>query len=176
MANKGGWLEALVEFQNDIYYRPRGIADIRRVHVNWVPERGAGGKIVGAHPAKKSELDFKGTLMGGRAVSFDCKETANERGLPLGNIEEHQVDYMRGALAFGEITFILCQITPLRRRFVVPGRTVVGRWDAWQAHRGKKGYGAIPLAEMIPVEDTKRGPCDYLRVVEVDYNDTKTTT
>jgi len=166
MANKGRGLEALVELQNEQYYRPRGIADIRRVNVAWVPRRGAGGQITGAHPARKSELDYKGTLMGGRAVSFDCKETGNLRGLPLGNIEPHQVGYMRNAVTFGELTFILCEIKPLRAQFVIPADVVIRRWNAWMEHRKEKGYGVIPAGEMIPVMDTARGPCDYLKAVE----------
>jgi len=165
MANKGRGLEALVEFQNEIY-RQRRIADIRKVHVNWVPIRGAGGQITGAYPAKKSELDFKGTLAGGQTISFDCKETANRRGLPCGNLSEHQVEYIQESLCFGEFTFILCEIKPLRQQFVIPSGVVVERWHSWQANRGVNGYGVIPVAEMILVPDTARGACDYLKIVE----------
>jgi len=164
MANKGRGLEALLEYQNWLY-KSKGVADIRKVHVNWVPQR-AGGQIVGAYPAKKSELDFKGTLAGGRSVSFDCKETSNPRGLPLANIKPHQISYMRNAMVLGEVVFILCEIKPLRQQFVIQPGTVIARWNAWQANKGKRGYGVISIDEMTFVPETTRGPCDYFEVIK----------
>jgi len=164
MANKGRGLEALLEYQNGLY-KSKGVADIRKVHVNWVPQR-AGGQIVGAYPAKKSELDFKGTLAGGRAISFDCKETSNPRGLPLANIKPHQISYMRNARAMGELVFILCEIKPMRQCFVILPDDVISHWMVWQANKGKRGYGVISIDEMTFVPETTRGPCDYLRVLE----------
>lgn len=107
-----------------------------------------GDKLEAFHK-RKSTLDFRGVLAGGRAISFDCKESSNTRGLPLKYIKPHQVEYIRRALHYGEYAFILALVN--QQMYHIPGVLVVLAWDCWQEHKGKRGYWLIPVSDMIPV-------------------------
>ncbi len=130
-----------------------------------------GKQIVSAFPEGKSTLDFRGTVKPSIPVSFDCKETKDERGLPLANVLEHQIDYMRNAIDVGEISFILCYITTLDKRYLIPGATVIKYWDRWQENKGKRGYNFIPLDEMIEVKSRNGILIDYLTPILRRLND-----
>ncbi len=138
MANKGRGLEELVQAQN-AFYAARGIANIQKISTPWKVIR-QGNRIVSAFPEGKSTLDFRGTVRGGIPVSFDAKESEDERGLPLKHIQPHQVEYIRTALPLGEVSFLLCCVKPLGAYYVANGADVVRRWDLWQKTRGN---GAI---------------------------------
>ncbi len=148
-ANKGRGLEDTVKLQNEIY-RSRGICNIQKISTPWKVIR-RGKDIVSAFPEEKSTLDFRGTVYGGVSMSFDTKESEDERGLPLKYIAQHQIDYIRQALPLGEVSFILCEIKPRHAYYVIPGRTVLDAWDAWKANKGKRGYNFIPVENMLHV-------------------------
>ncbi len=157
MANKGRNLEELVNFQNQRYFA-QGIANIQKISTPWKVIR-QGERIVSAFPEGKSTLDFRGTVKGGIPVSFDAKESEDERGLPLKHIQPHQIDYIRSALPLGEVSFILCCIKPLGEIYVSHGADVLRLWDLWQKNKGKRGYNLIPAEEMHRVPGV-----DYLAV------------
>lgn len=163
MANKGMGFEEEVRRAN-IIYKNRGIALIQKISTPWQVVR-KGKQIVSAYPEGKSTLDFRGTVAPGLSISFDCKETQDERGLPLANIADHQIEYMRNALDVGEVTFILSYQISINKRFLIPGKTVIKYWDRWQENKGKKGYNFIPLSEMIEVKSSKGILLDYLRPI-----------
>jgi recombination protein U len=96
MANLGKAFEEEVKLANNTYLQ-RGIALVQKISTPWVVIR-RGKQIVSAFPEGKSTLDFRGTVKGGMSISFDCKESEDERGLPLKHIQPHQIDYMRQAL------------------------------------------------------------------------------
>lgn len=146
MANRGRGLEDLISAQNEVY-AARGIANIQKISTPWKVIR-QGNRIVSALPEGKSTLDFRGTVTGGIPVSFDAKESENERGLPLKHIQPHQVEYIRTALPLGEVSFIVCLVKPLGAIYVADGADVVRLWDLWQKSKGKRGYNLIPVEEM----------------------------
>lgn len=157
MANRGRGLEELIATQNEVY-AARGIANIQKISTPWKVIR-QGDRIVSAFPEGKSTLDFRGTVTGGIPVSFDAKESEDERGLPLNHIQPHQVDYIRAALPLGEVSFIVCLVKPIGAIYVADGADVVRLWDLWQKNKGKRGYNLIPAEEMRRVSGT-----DYLAV------------
>lgn len=146
MANRGRGLEELISVQNEVY-ASRGIANIQKISTPWKVIR-QGNRIVSAFPEGKSTLDFRGTVAGGIPVSFDAKESEDERGLPLGHMRQHQVEYIRKALPLGEVSFIVCLVKPLGAIYVADGADVVRLWDLWQKSKGKRGYNLIPVEEM----------------------------
>lgn len=160
MANLGKGLEEEVKMANEAYLQ-RGIALVQKVSTPWVVIR-RGKKIVHAFPEGKSTLDFRGTVDGGMSISFDCKESEDERGLPLKHIQPHQIDYMRKALAVNETTFILCYMKKLDRRYRIGGQRVLNFWDRWQANKGKRGYNYIPVEAMTEVRSRNGIALDYL--------------
>ena len=167
MANKGVLFEKEVQMANK-QYKDQGIALVQKISTPWQVIR-KGKQIVSAFPEGKSTLDFRGTVKGGISISFDCKEVnSEERGLPLQNIQEHQIDYIRKALSIGEKSFILCYMQKLNKRFYIPGFKVVYYWDLWQNNKGKRGYNFIPVSEMQEVRSRSGVILDYLEALEVN--------
>lgn len=167
MANKGRGFEEEVKMAN-LQYRRKGIALIQKISTPWTVIR-RGKQIVSAYPEGKSTLDFRGTVKPRIPISFDCKETTDEKGLPLANIPGHQLDYMKDAIGVGEITFILCYIKCLDKRYFIPGDIVVNYWDRWQRNKGKRGFNYIPRDEMKEVRSKNGIVLDYLEVVRNEY-------
>lgn len=164
-ANKGKGLEDLVEYANK-QYKARGIALVQKISTPWQVTR-RGKQIVSAYPTGKSTLDFRGTVAGGTSISFDCKESAEEKGLPLAHIQPHQIEYMRIALSMREVSFILANIKPLDKYFLIPGEIVLGTWDLWQQKKGRWGYNFIPTESMQEVKAGKGIALDYLAEIQV---------
>lgn len=164
MANKGKAFEEEVKIANR-QYKARGIALVQKISTPWQVIR-KGKQIVSAFPEGKSTLDFRGTVRHGIPISFDCKETKDERGLPLRNIADHQIEYMRQALGVGEITFILCYVKPLDKRYFIPGDDVIEYWDRWQRNKGKRGFNLIPVVDMKEIRSNSGIILDYLEGLE----------
>lgn len=160
MANLGKGFEEEVKVANKQYFNKR-VAIIQQIPTPWKVIR-KGKKIVHAFPEGKSTLDFRGTVKGGLSISFDCKETKVEKGLPLSNIAEHQISYMRNAIEFGEVSFVLCNITSINKRYFVDGKTVIKKWDEWKENKGKRGYNFIPVLDMIEIKSRNGIVLDYL--------------
>lgn len=148
-ANIGRGLEETVKLQNELYHK-RGYCNIQKISTPWKVIR-RGKDIVSAFPEEKSTLDFRGTVYGGISMSFDTKESEDERGLPLKYIAQHQIDYIRQALPLGEVSFILCEIKPRSAYYVIPGHVVLDAWDTWKANKGKRGYNVIAVDKMLHV-------------------------
>lgn len=161
MANKGMLFEQEIIRSNE-GYKNRGIALIQKISTPWKVVR-QGKRITSAFPEGKSTLDFRGTVNPGISISFDCKEVAKEdRGLPLKNIEEHQVEYMKDALYMGETSFILCYMKVHNKRYLIPGLTVIDCWIKWSENKGKRGFNYIPIDRMIEVKSRNGIVLDYL--------------
>lgn len=163
MANKGKGFEMEVELANKQYKR-KGIALIQKISTPWVVLR-KGKQIVSAFPEGQSTLDFRGTVTPGISVSFDCKETIDEKGLPLANILDHQIDYMKNALEVGEVSFILCYLVKQDKRYFIPGETVIYYWNRWKENKGKRGFNFIPTEKMKEIKSKDGIILDYLEVI-----------
>jgi recombination protein U len=160
MANLGKAFEEEVKLANNTYLQ-RGIALVQKISTPWVVIR-RGKQIVSAFPEGKSTLDFRGTVKGGMSISFDCKETEDERGLPLKHIQPHQIEYMRQALSIGEESFILCYMKSQDKRYRITGPVVAEHWDKWQRNKGKRGYNYIPVEAMTEIRSKNGIVLDYL--------------
>ncbi len=160
MANKGVLFEQEIIYSNEAYRR-RGIALVQKISTPWKVVWG-GKKIVSAFPEEKSTLDFRGTIKGGIPISFDCKESEDERGLPLKHIRPHQIEYMRDALSMGEKSFLLCFMKTMNKRFLIPGARVLACWDYWQENKGKRNINYIAVEDMIEIRSRDGILLDYL--------------
>lgn len=69
---------------------------------------------------------------------------------------------MRQTLEVGEVTFILCYIVPLDKRYFIPGEEVLIYWDRWQQNKGKRGFNFIQVQEREEVKSNKDIILDYL--------------
>ena len=163
MANKGRQFEEEV-IRANTYYKNTGQALIQKISTPWNVVR-RGNKIISAFPQGKSTLDFRGTVKSGLSVSFDCKESEDERGLPLKNNQDHQIEYIRSALEIGETSFILCSMKKLNKVFFIPGTIVIEYWDRWKENKGRRGYNYIPILNMKEVFYGENSNLDYLRIL-----------
>lgn len=164
MANKGKGFEEEVIRANR-YYKNKGKALVQKISTPWNVIR-QGKKIVSAFPEGKSTLDFRGTIKGGLSISFDCKESEDERGLPLSHIQDHQIEYIKIALEMQETSFILCSMKKIDKVFYIPGTIVVEYWDRWQENKGKRGFNYIPRLDMKEVTYGEGANLDYLKALE----------
>lgn len=163
MANKGRAFEEEV-IRANTYYKNTGQALVQKISTPWNVVR-RGKQIVSAFPKEKSTLDFRGTIRGGISISFDCKESQDKRGLPLKNIEEHQIDYIRAALEMKERSFILCSMKSLEKIYFISGKIVLEYWDRWKANKRKRGYNYIPILDMKEISYGENANLDYLSVL-----------
>lgn len=161
MANKGRTLEELVKRQNDIY-RNKDIALVHKISVPWVVLR-KGKKIVSAFPEGKSTLDFRGVIQG-TAIAFDCKETNDNKGLPLANIPSHQIEYIEEATKHGEICFLVVYSSKQNKYYFVLGSVVLAKYQLWILNKGKRGYNHILWENMTEIYKTKGNILDYLQM------------
>jgi len=162
MANLGKGFEEEIILTNEMY-KARGIALIQKVSTPWGIKRD--GDKINAYPSHKSTLDFRGTVKPMISISFDCKETVDLNGLPMSNIEEHQIEYMEDALKVEEITFLLCSMLKYSQKFLIPGNIVVEYWHRWKQNYRKRGYNYIPKDAMIPIVSRSGIILDYLQVL-----------
>ena len=76
------------------YYKEKGIAIITKTPEPMKPIKSLGeGKFV-AHYAKKAQVDFCGTLEGGRAIRFEAKQTDTDR-FTRDRLTDEQMDDLR---------------------------------------------------------------------------------
>lgn len=161
--NRGRWFERLLD-QAHAHYAHEGRAQIRRQPTPTLPlrERIPGGRIrLIAIPVGRADVDYRGTLAGGRAIAFDAKSTATARGWS-GRIPAHQLDILRAEHRLESVCGImLAQWAPgwdQPRVIWVPMGAAehlsVGCWTAADA-LGLAGAAAVPF----------HGWPDYLEVV-----------
>jgi len=166
MANRGQVFEEEVILTNKQYKR-KGLANIQKISTPVKILKTTGNRVTGILD-KKSTLDFRGTVKPKIPISFDCKETKDERGLPLKNIADHQIDYIKLSLEVGEVSFILCYMTKSDKRYYISGQNVICYWDRWKANKGKRGYNFIPLEVMKEIKSRNGILLDYLDAIK-DY-------
>ncbi len=164
MANKGKIFEEEIIKANE-GYKNRGVALVQKISTPWQVIRN-GKKIISAFPVEKSTLDFRGTIKPGISISFDCKESEDEKGLPLKHIEDHQIEYIRNALHIGETSFILCYMKKYDKRFLISGKTVIEYWERWQVNKGRRGFNYIPMEIMKEVKSRNGIVLDYIEGLE----------
>lgn len=165
MANKGQAFEELIKLVND-QYENKGVAKIQKVATPWKIINKFGQSGLSAVPGEKSTLDFRGTVKPGISISFDAKETEDLEGLPLKNLEDHQYRYIKSALGFGEVSFLLVSMKKLNKFYAVPGYKVVEKWEDWKANPRKKGFNKIKIEEMIPLKQNQGYFLNYLEVLD----------
>lgn len=166
MSNKGRAFEEEV-IRANTYYKNTGQALIQKISTPWNVVR-RGKQIVSAFPQGKSTLDFRGTVKGGLSISFDCKESEDEKGLPLKHIQDHQIEYIRNALEIGETSFILCSMKKLNKVFFISGEIVIEYWDRWKENKGRRGYNYITVLDMKEVLYGKNANLDYLKLLDIN--------
>ncbi|KLU61712.1 holliday junction resolvase RecU [Peptococcaceae bacterium CEB3] len=124
-ANLGMILEQQIFLACD-WYAARGYALIQKIPTPWEPER-RDGRIIGAHPAKKSTIDFLGALAPhGQAIALEAKEEQTA-AIRKSRVKPHQVKFLKTLAACGGAAYIVVGFYNANRFFLVPAPL----WGDW---------------------------------------------
>jgi len=164
-ANRGMSFEQLLDYSNRIYENA-GVAIINKrptpVKIMGQNERG----MIHGYLEKPSTVDYDGVYKG-RAIVFEAKSTKELTRFPLGNIHDHQVEYLRKCHACGAVAFLLIEFVAHQTVYLFPYGMLAQYWE--RAKSGKRGTKSIPLSEMDVYAyqvNSGRVPVDYLSVVD----------
>lgn len=115
---RGDVLEELLHMTHE-YYRTRRLGRVDKVSVPIkVIEIDRQGIITKAFFEKKSTVDFQGIIQG-VGIAFDAKETSL-KSLPLQNVHEHQIEFMRDIDEQGGLAFLVVHFKFCDEYFLVP--------------------------------------------------------
>jgi hypothetical protein len=166
-ADRGSAFEDLLERQNAVY-RSRAVAHVVKVPTEIVvhgPMRR--GMWPGAHPARKSTVDYLGVIgtpaAPGRAVALEAKSTSQDRWSPA-VIPQHQREELARWHALGALAAVLLLWDGVLGPAVVwaiPWPAVAERLrarHAWRRDRPEGGVRPVPA---------RCGPLDYLDALGV---------
>ena len=166
MISKGKALEDLIDRANN-NYMTRGIAYCDKV------ETSTAKKTVQDSKGKKSlkvvafqaapRVDYSGFLYAGDSFHFDCKETKDEKGLPLRGIRDNQVDFLRIAVAYNTTCFIVVYSSTFNTYYRIDGREVLDRWNLWKNFPGRRNINRITYMSMTRIRPREGIALDYLQ-------------
>ncbi len=140
-ANRGLELEEILEVSNK-QYRHRKLSYINKVPTpTKVLSNGKG------FYSQKSTVNFVGTILGGKFICFDAKQTNEINKFPLSNIHKHQIEYMQEITWLGGIAFIIVYFAKLDEFYRLDFQYLKDYWEEHLLHKGKKGYGSIPKCD-----------------------------
>jgi len=130
---RGSALEEIVNLTNESYRR-KGLAVMQKIPTPITPVQfdSVTRNITLAYFEQKSTIDYIGAVQG-IPVCFDAKETHLKR-LPMDNIHEHQIEFMREFERQKGIAFLLVYFRFADEYYCLPFPTLAMWWDA-----GKKG-------------------------------------
>ncbi|CEH29473.1 recombinase RecU [Aneurinibacillus migulanus] len=162
-ANRGMAFEQRLDYTNQLYEN-KGIAVINKRPTPIQVLSRTGNKVVG-HFKKPSTVDYDGTYAG-RSIVFEAKSTKELRRFPLGNIHQHQMDYLRKCHECGAIGFLLIEFATHQKVYLLPYEVLAQCWQG--SKKGDRGAKSIPLQDikMHGYEvHSSQVPVDYLTVV-----------
>ena len=131
------------------YYRAHGIADIEKTPEPMQPIKDLGGGKFIAHYTAAAQADFKGFMMGGRAVNFEAKFTDTGR-MSQDRVTPVQSERLERARRYGAHAFVLCSFGSAGF-YRVP-------WEVWKDLKGHFGHKYITPQEAAPYEVHIGGP------------------
>ncbi len=141
-ANRGLELEEILEVSNK-QYRHRRLAYVNKMPTpTKVLSNGKG------FYSQKSTVDFVGTVLEGKFICFDAKQTNEINKFPLTNIHSHQVEYMQEVTWLGGIAFIIVYFAKLDEFYRLDFQYLKDYWNEYQLHKGKRGFGSIPKCDL----------------------------
>ena len=129
---RGSTFEEMINTTNTAY-REKGLALIQKVPTPITPISidKNNRSISHAYFEKKSTVDYLGVVQG-IPVCFEAKETSKNY-LPLQNIHEHQMNFMKDFVRQKGIAFLLVSFTAKNEMFFLPFDILKTYWDAARA-------------------------------------------
>lgn len=163
-ANRGKGLENIVNVANEHYYR-MGLGLVQFIETP-MKQIVSGGQKVWVH-AKRSTVDFFGTMKGGRSVAFDAKQTQSKTRFDLKNIGFHQVQFLEATKELGGAAFFIVEFTSYNKIFFVPLEKIAPLFHAaWDETGAKSVKYEWFLSECPQVRPGRGVVLDYLTHVD----------
>lgn len=135
--NNGALFEEIISVACE-FYEAEGLAKIEKEMEPMKPIRELGrGKFIACY-TKRSGVDYKGTLKGGRAIAFEAKHTDTEL-MKRTRLEPWQMDYLRQHTKLGAETFVLLSFG-MNGFYKIP----FDKWDDM-----KQEFGRVSLTEAM---------------------------
>ena len=103
---------------------------------------------------QKSEIDFGGTVRGGRAVYFDAK-TCKGKSFPFQNVKDHQLLQLDENAKVGAVAGLMINMSDAGQVFFVPVSVIKPLFERWLATRKARASLSLKVLETECV----RVPC-----------------
>lgn len=145
---QGANFEQIIEGGCD-FYRRHEIADIEKTPEPMQPIKDLGGGRFVAHYTSTAQADFKGFMMGGRAVNFEAKHTDTGK-MTQDRVTSDQAERLERAHRFGAHAFVLCSFGSVAF-YRIP-------WTVWRNLREHFGHKYITPEEAAPYKVRIGGP------------------
>ncbi len=142
---RGSGFEQSINYTNEVY-RQKGLGLIQKIPTPITPIeiQKDTGRISLAYFDSKSTVDYIGIIQG-IGICFDAKET-KQKSLPIHNIHEHQIEFMKDFKKQGGLAFILVHFRFCGKYFYMPIDILKKFWD--RAKNG--GRKSIKFDEFDP--------------------------
>lgn len=162
---RGGFLEDSINASNNIYLQ-NGLAVVQKIPTAITPVEldQDTGTIKLAYFDKKSTVDYLGNVQG-IPVCFDAKETKLNY-LPLTNIHEHQMDFMRAFNAQDGLAFLIVRFEKYEKTFLCPYEVLEKYWEE-SKRGGRKSIPYSAFEERYKIERSGNIFVHYLKPLEV---------
>lgn len=160
--HRGDELEELIHITNK-FYKNNNLGRVDKVNTPVkVINRNDKGMITKAFFEKKSTVDFHGVIQG-MPIVFDAKETSL-KSIPIQNIHEHQIDYMKDIDYQGGLSFIIIHFKFCDEFYIIPFEMI------WQYYLGSKNgkRKSIPYTAMkkdFKIKRESNGILNYLPIL-----------
>lgn len=160
--HRGDELENLLDLTHE-FYKKNNLGRVDKVNVPIkVITRGNNGMITKAFFEKKSTVDFHGVIQG-TPIVFDAKETTL-KSLPLQNIHDHQIEYMKDITYQGGLAFLIIHFKFCDDYYLVPFEIL---WSYYK-HSKEGGRKSIPYKSMnknFHIVRERNGILNYLPIL-----------
>ncbi len=160
---RGDALEELILVSNEYYRKQKyGRIDKAATPIK-VVDIDKSGLITKGFFEKKSTVDFHGVVQG-IPVAFDAKET-NLKSIPLHNVHEHQIEYMRDITDQHGLAFLIVHFKFCDEFFMITFETL----NDYYLKSQNSGRKSIPYKELDKKYQIKRsfnGILNYLPALD----------
>lgn len=146
------------------YYRDKGIADIEKTPEPMRPIKDMGGGKFLAYFQKAAQPDFKGILIGGKAVVFEAKHTDTVK-MDKTRVTSEQAQRLANAVKLGAEAFVLCSFGESGLFYRVP-------WTVWADMKALFGRKYVTAGDLKQYQIKVGGP-GVLMFLEGLVNDEK---
>lgn len=162
---RGSFLEDCINASNSVYLQ-QGLAVVQKIPTAITPVEldQESGTIKLAYFDKKSTVDYVGNVQG-IPVCFDAKETKLNY-LPLTNIHEHQIDFMRAFNAQDGLAFLIVRFEKYEETFLCPYEMLEKYWIEAK-NGGRKSIPYSAFEERYKIDRAGNIFVHYLKPLEI---------